>query len=194
MIQVDACESCRGRGSRREKRQFTVNLPEGTEAGAERVLKGQGEPGRFGGEPGHLKVTVNVRPHPFLVRKGEDIHCELAVSITEAAMGAKLPVPTVDGWVDMDLPHGVASGTKLRLRGKGVPRSRGGRGDQLVIVSVETPDPKVRDRARLDELLTQLEAESERIGALPTRRRMRDQASGASGVSEPPSDSEDGPD
>lgn len=180
MVQVDACESCRGKGSRRERRKFTVRLPPGTEAGAERLLKNQGEPGRFGGEPGHLRVTVNVKPHPYLQRKGEDIHCEVFVSLTEAAFGHKVPVPTVDGWVDMDLPHGVAGGTRMRLRGKGVPRARGGRGDQIVAVAVETPDPKARDRARLDQLMTQLEEESERIAALPKRAQMRAAARGES--------------
>ncbi len=173
MVQVDACRACGGRGSRREKRSFAVNLPPGTEAGAERILKGQGEPGRFGGEAGHLRVTVNLRPHPFLSRIGEDIHVEVNVSITEAAMGSKVPVPTVDGWVEMDLPHGVTSGTRMRLRGKGVPRARGGRGDQLVTVAVETPAATTRDRARLDELLMGLERESERLECLPKRARMR---------------------
>jgi molecular chaperone DnaJ len=174
MVQMDPCEACHGRGSRREKREFTVRLPPGTEPGAERVLKGQGEPGRFGGDPGHLRVTVNVKPHPFLRAKGEDVHCDAVVSITEAATGAKVPVATVDGWVDVDLPAGVVSGARLRLRGKGVPRTRGGRGDEIVTVVVETPDAKVRGRGRLDELLIELEKESERIGALPRRREVRD--------------------
>jgi molecular chaperone DnaJ len=173
MVQLDACTPCAGRGSRREARRFVVRLPPGTDPGAERVLRDQGEPGRFGGEPGHLRVTVNVRPHPFLRRRGEDVHVDLPVSLTEAALGRRVPVPTVDGWVEMELPPGTASGTRLRLRGKGVPRPRGGRGDQIVTIEVETPAARTRDRARLDGLLADLERESERIEALPRRAEMR---------------------
>ena len=138
LVQLDPCQTCRGRGTRRQNRSFRVRLPAGTEPGAERVIEGEGEPGRFGGSAGDLRVTVNVTPHPWLRREGDEIHCDVPVSLTEAAVGAKIPVPTVDGLVHVDVPPGVKSGTKLRLRGKGVPR-KGPRGDQLVTVHVETP-------------------------------------------------------
>lgn len=139
LLQLDACQTCRGRGTRRKTRSFRVRLPPGTEPGAERVIEGEGEPGRFGGPAGDLRVTVNVTPHPWLRREGDEVHCEAPVSLTEAALGAKIPVPTVDGVVHVDVPPGVRSGTKLRLRGKGVPRKGQARGDQLVTVVVETP-------------------------------------------------------
>jgi molecular chaperone DnaJ len=139
LVQLDPCQSCRGRGTRRQSRSFRVRLPPGTEPGAERVLEGEGEPGRMGGAAGDLRVTVNVHPHPWLRREGDEITCEAHVSLHEAAVGAKIPVPTVDGVVQVDVPPGVRSGTKLRLRGKGVPLKGKGRGDQLVTVLVETP-------------------------------------------------------
>jgi molecular chaperone DnaJ len=139
LVQLDACQTCRGRGTRRQNRAFRVRLSPGTEPGAERVIEGEGEPGRFGGSPGDLRVTINVTPHPWLRREGDEIHCEVPVSLTEAAAGAKIPVPTVDGLVQVDVPPGIKSGTKLRLRGKGVPRKGHARSDQLVTVLVETP-------------------------------------------------------
>ncbi len=176
MIHPDPCASCRGIGSRRANRSFDVKIPPGTPAGAERVVAGQGEPGRFGGEPGDLRITVNVRPHPRLVRDGDDIRCDAHISITEAVRGAQVSVPTVDGDVVLEVPAQIRSGTKMRLRGRGVPKGDGRkrgeppRGDQLVTVLVETPsssDP------RLADILAQLEGASVELGALPRRASER---------------------
>jgi molecular chaperone DnaJ len=139
MIQQDPCGPCSGRGSRREKRSFHVRLPPGTESGAEKLVEGQGEPGQFGGAPGHLRVTVNVRPHPWLRREGLDIVGEVYVSVGEAARGGKIPVPTLTGVAMVEIPIGVTTGAKLRLRGKGVPAEAGRPGDQIVAVIIETP-------------------------------------------------------
>jgi molecular chaperone DnaJ len=180
MIHKDPCATCSGRGTRRTARHFTVRLPPGTDAGAERLLEGQGEPGRFGASPGDLRVTINIRPHPWLSRDGDDIRCEVPVSLTEAVRGAKVPVPTVDGVVWVDVPAGIKSGTRLRLRGKGVPRAKasgrrgkagGDRGDQLVNVVVETPI--VGTDAELSATLDRLEALSERPDVLPRRTQQR---------------------
>lgn len=176
LIQKDPCTACSGRGTRRTTRRFTVRLPPGTEPGAERLLEGQGEPGRFGAAAGDLRVTINVRPHPWLVRDGDDIRCEVPISLTEAVRGAKVTVPTVDGKVTVDVPPGIRSGTRLRLRGKGVPRPkgagrRGTRGDQLITVTVETPI--IGDDASLRELLERLEAASDRPDVLPRRAELR---------------------
>lgn len=169
MLQEDACETCRGAGKRRASRAFTVTLPPGVESGAQKVLEGQGEPGRFEGSAGDLKVTIQVRPDPFLERRGAELRCELFVSLTEAAFGARVEVPTVDGPVALDVPAGIRSGTKLRLRGKGIPAKQG-RGDQLVLVTVETPaasDPNVATALR------ELEERSALASALPNRSEQR---------------------
>lgn len=169
LLQKDACQTCRGVGKRRAARAFTVTLPPGVDSGAQKVLAGQGEPGRFEGESGDLKVTVHVRPDPFLERRGDELRAELFVSLTEAALGARVEVPTVDGPVHLDIPAGVRSGTKLRLRGKGVP-SKQGRGDQLVSITVETPeltDPNVKATLR------ELEERSALASALPKRAQQR---------------------
>lgn len=173
MIQVDPCEACRGRGARREGRSFRVRLPPGTDGGAEKVIAGGGEPGQFGGEPGSLRVTISVRPHAWLRREGQDIHCDLWVSPVEAARGHKVPVPTLTGTALVDLPAGVATGAKLRLRGKGVPGESGKPGDQIVTVVVETPvvsGDAVTVASAIDALERALEAEPQ---ALPKRAAQR---------------------
>ncbi len=172
LIQRDPCKACRGRGVLKQERSFDVRLPPGTDAGTEKILRGQGEPGRFDGEPGNLRITVNVRPHPFLVRDGQNLRTTVPISITRAALGGKVPVPTIDGWVDMEVPPGVSSGSKLRLRGKGVPDTRGGRGDQFVELLVETPTNLAGTRTR--ELLLELERTSERENVLPKRQALLD--------------------
>ncbi len=169
LLQEDACETCKGAGKRRSERAFTVTLQPGVESGAQKVLTGQGEPGRFEGEAGDLKVTIRVRPDPFLERRGSDLRCELLLSLTEAALGCTLEIPTVDGLVKLDIPAGIRSGTKLRLRGKGVP-AKHGRGDQLVSVRIETPssaDPNV------SATLRELEERSALASALPDRAAQR---------------------
>lgn len=175
MVQLDPCKDCRGSGRRRESRSFSVRLPPGTEAGAERVLKGQGEPGRFGGEPGDLRVTVNVRPHAFLRRDGDDILFDYPARIDELALGAKVDVPTVDGWVRVDLPAGVEVGKRLRLRKKGVPDGRGGRGDQFVVLGVEVPrSPSPAHKQALEALGALAEQDAQ---STPRREKLQRAAS-----------------
>ncbi len=148
LVHTDPCATCRGTGRVRREVAYQVTVPPGTESGAERVLEGRGEPGRFGGPPGDLRVTINVRPDPDMRREGRNVVARLLVSPVEAATGALVPAPCVHGPLSVRLPPGVATGTKLRVRGKGVPV--GGRlGDALFEVVVETPrrppDPDARE-------------------------------------------------
>ncbi len=153
-----ACPACRGTGSRRRTRKLQVRIPAGVRDGARIRLTGKGEPGPPGGRPGDLYVNVRVRPHPFFGRKGADLTLELPVTYTEAALGANVEVPTLNGAVTMKIPAGTPSGKTFRLRGKGAPK-RGGRGDLLVTVHVEVPR-RLSKRER--ELLTELhESEDE---------------------------------
>jgi DnaJ-class molecular chaperone len=114
-----------------------VKLPNGVETGTQMRLAGQGEPGPGGN--GDAIVTVEVRPHRFYMRDGDDVRLDLPIAIDEAVMGAKIKVPTVDGAVMLGIPKGTSSGKTLRLKGKGFHRKDGSRGDQLVTVMVDIP-------------------------------------------------------
>jgi DnaJ-class molecular chaperone len=137
------------------KRQMTlpdgsmldVTIPPGTRDGQILRLRGKGGPGLGGGPPGDALIEVEVRPHRTFVRKGDDIHVELPISLREAVLGTKLKVPTPTGSVTMTVPAWTNTGTTLRLKGKGVPRPDGGRGDEYValkIVLPQQPDPELQ--------------------------------------------------
>lgn len=137
------------------ERVFTVTIPPGTRQGAVKMIRGEGEPGRSGGQPGDLHVIVRVREHPVFRREGHDVWCDVPVSFPQAALGAVVEVPTLDGKVRMRVPEGTQSGRTFRLRDRGIPRSasRGApRGDQMVRVVVETPTGlTARQRALLED-------------------------------------------
>jgi molecular chaperone DnaJ len=134
------CADCGGAAYNRRTRRVTVDVPAGIDDGQTLQLRGQGNAGQRGGSPGDLLVSIRVKPHAFLERDGTTLHCEFPVSFTQAALGAELEVPTIDGKVKYSLPAGTQTGTVFRLRGQGVPslRSRS-RGDQLVRVRVDVP-------------------------------------------------------
>lgn len=158
---VDACPSCRGNGQTERQREFVVNVPAGCEDGTTRRLAGQGEPGRQGGNSGDLTVVLRIKPHPLIRREGALLHCDVPLTLFEAALGAEIEVPTIDGKVEMKVPAGTQSGTVFRLRGKGVLAPSGQRGDLHVRVVVETPK-SLDDRSRLAllELASKLPASS----------------------------------
>ena len=126
---------------------LNVKIPAGLRDGQTLRLKGKGQPGHGGATAGDALVEVSVRPHPRFRRKGADIETDLAVSLPEAVLGAKVPVPTVSGEVQLTVPKGASSGTVLRLKGKGVPGAAGrAAGDQLVRLQVVLPkqvDPEL---------------------------------------------------
>jgi DnaJ-class molecular chaperone len=136
------------------KRQITlpdgsvldVNIPPGTRDGQLLRLRGKGRPGTGGGPPGDALVEIEVRPHRLFMRKGDDIHLNLPISLDEAVLGGKVKVPTPSGPVTMTVPKWANTGTVLRLKGKGVPRIDGSRGDEFVTLKVmlpEKPDPEL---------------------------------------------------
>ena len=134
------CKTCRGAGAVRKARKITVNIPAGADTGNAFVLRGQGHAGQNGGPSGNIIVVAEVRPHAFFRRDGSDVMMEKEISFVEAALGAELEIPTVDGKVKYTLPEGTQSGTTFRLKGKGIPSLNGrGRGDQYVTVYIETP-------------------------------------------------------
>jgi DnaJ-class molecular chaperone len=130
------------------KRQITlpdgsmldVNIPPGTRDGQILRLRGKGRPGMGGGPPGDALVEINVRPHPLFIRKGDDIHVELPISLGEAVLGGKITAPTPTGPVSLTVPKWSNTGKVLRLKGKGVSRPNGSRGDEYVTLKVMLPD------------------------------------------------------
>lgn len=138
----EPCINCNGRGTVNKSERLTVKIPPGVDNGSRVRLAGKGGPGTGGGPPGDLYIITNVRPHGFFERRGDNLYCEVPVTITEAALGAKIDVPTKDGMVTMTIPAGTQSGQELRLRGKGVPHlGSAGEGDQYVKLRVVVPTP-----------------------------------------------------
>ena len=141
------CPDCKGSGSVRKQRKITVNIPAGIDDGQAISLRGQGGAGANGGPAGDLLISVSVRPSDKFQREGTSIYYDHTVSFSQAALGAKLVIPTIDGNVEYDLPKGTQPGTVFRLRGKGVPVLNGrGRGDQFVTVQVAVPTSLTRDQ------------------------------------------------
>ncbi|MBI4261061.1 MAG: molecular chaperone DnaJ, partial [Actinobacteria bacterium] len=156
------CRDCAGSGVRHTTRRLQVKVPAGVQDGARIRLAGRGEPGGPGGRPGDLYVVVRVRPHALFGRRGADLTLELPVTYSEAALGAHVEVPTLNGAVTLKIPAGTAPGRTFRLRGKGAPRTRGGHGDLLVTVRVHVPQKLSREERDLLEKLQEAQKESPR--------------------------------
>lgn len=151
------CHTCKGEGRVRNTRKVKVNVPPGVDTGLQLRLRGEGEAGLRGGQPGDLLVAISVKEHPLFQRNGNDIILELPLNVAQAALGAEIKVPTVGGEETIEVPPGTQHETVFRLRGKGAPSLRGaGRGDQLVVTRIVVPT-KLTDRQR--ELLEELNAE-----------------------------------
>lgn len=148
------CRNCSGRGLERVQVSKTIPIPAGVDNGTQIRLAGEGEPGVNGGPKGNMYVIVRVKPHRFFRRKNDDVLLDLAVNIAQASLGAEIEVPTLDGEETLSIPAGTQPGRVIKMRGKGIPHlNRGGRGDQLVVVSVDIP--RNLD-ARQSELLEEL--------------------------------------
>lgn len=150
------CATCHGRGLERRTIKKTVTIPGGVDNDTQIRLPGEGQPGVFGGPNGNLYVEIQVRPHKFFHRKGNDIHLDLNINIAQAALGAEIEVPTIDGTATLHIPGGTQPGKIFTLKGKGVPFLRtNGRGDQLVIVNVAVPTRLSAEQRKLFEQLAQ---------------------------------------
>ncbi len=136
---VQSCGQCGGDGYSLRNHDIKITIPPGTDSGAKLRLKGKGFPGRSGGPSGDLVVAVKITPHPWFRRIGQNIILALPVLPSEAAAGATIDVPTVDGISTLSVPAGSAAGQKLRMRGKGINLKGGGRGDQIVELVVTVP-------------------------------------------------------
>ncbi|HTO68909.1 MAG TPA: molecular chaperone DnaJ [Myxococcota bacterium] len=148
-----ACNECRGKGRVETVQSLSVRIPAGVETGIRLRLAAEGEAGWDGGPPGDLFVMITVKEHPLFERDGTDLHCEVPLSIAQAALGAEIEVPNLDGKEKVEVKAGAQSGDTIRLRGRGLPRLGGGtRGDILVRLFVEVPT-RLNDeqRALLEE-------------------------------------------
>jgi molecular chaperone DnaJ len=147
------CPRCQGAGTVTGTRSVEVRIPVGVEDGTVLRLAGQGTQGRDGGPAGDLYLRLKIRPHPFFERKGDDLYCEVPITFAEAALGAEIEVPTLDGKVRVRVPSGTQSGQLLRLAGLGMPKRTGGRGDLYVRVKIVVPrDLTLRERQLIEEL------------------------------------------
>jgi molecular chaperone DnaJ len=148
---ADPCPKCQGQGRVRRAQSISVKIPPGVDNGSRLKLRAEGEAGFAGGPPGDLYVVIHVREHAMFARQDNDIVIEVPVSFPQAALGAEIEVPTLDGKVKLKIPPGTQSGKVFRLKAKGIVDLHGyGRGDQLVKIAVETPR---RLTARQRELL-----------------------------------------
>ena len=155
------CASCHGTGTVTKTEKLMVNIPAGVDNGARLTLRGKGDAGRNGGEDGDLILFITVRPDKYFVREGNDVYIQIPVAITQAALGASILVPTVDGTsIKVDIPAGIQSGTMLRVKGKGIPSLRGSsRGDMYIRVMVETPRRmSFKAKGLMKELAAELKA------------------------------------
>lgn len=151
------CRRCGGSGRVAETRTLAVEIPAGAPDGLQLRVPGRGEAGAPGGQPGDLYVVVQVAPHPTFERDEQDVLMTLPITYPQAALGAEIEIPTLDGSARLRIPPGTQSHSILRLRGKGLPGLRGaGRGDQLVRVVVTTPDKVSAEERQLLERLSEL--------------------------------------
>ena len=158
---AEKCADCGGAGATREDARVEVKVPPGVDTGTRLKLAGEGEPAPVpGGAPGDLYVVLQVSEHPVFTREDTEILCEMPISFTQAALGATIDVPTLDGPVKLKIPAGTQSGKVFRLKGKGVPAlSGGGRGDEHVRIFVETPAHLSKEQRDLLERFAALSGE-----------------------------------
>jgi molecular chaperone DnaJ len=149
-VNPSPCESCQGRGHAREKRTLKIRIPAGVEDGSRLRLAGEGEAGDEGMPAGDLYVVTRVRKHPFFERDGNDLVCEVPIAFTQAALWARIEIPTLEGPDVLKVPAGTQPGETIRLKGKGVPDVGGRRkGDLYVKVLVRTPENTTKEQKAL---------------------------------------------
>lgn len=169
-VVTDPCKKCKGRGRVAKDSELEVKVPAGIEDGTSLRYGGRGDAGHHGGEPGDLYVVLRVKEHEFFEREGNDLYCTVPVSITQAALGTELFVPTPYGEHHLKVPEGTQTGTRFRVKGKGVPvLNRNTKGDLFVEVLVQVPTKlSKQQRQLLEELdaLTKVENKPQKSGIL----------------------------
>jgi molecular chaperone DnaJ len=162
--QRTVCRNCGGEGRVQKMETLDVRIPPGAYTGSRVRVAGRGNAGIGGGPPGDLYIVTKVAPHPFFDRRGDDLYTVVPITVSEASLGAKVEVPTIDGRAQVRIPPATNSGTKLRLREKGAPsiRQTGKRGDQIVEVQIVVPKPEDERVRNLMKELSSLDPEDPR--------------------------------
>jgi len=140
-----------------------VNIPAGVRDGSTIRVPGQGGAGSNGAQPGDLYLHIQLRPHPAFTVRGDDLEVELAIAPWEAVLGGKVEAPTIDGRVELTIPSGARSGQRLRLRGQGLNKRNGGRGDEYVRLKIVTPKEVSQEERHLYEELQRVSRFNPRI-------------------------------
>jgi molecular chaperone DnaJ len=171
----DPCPRCHGKGKERKQVKVNVNMPAGVDTGNVLPLRGKGEAGSNGGPAGDLYINVRVAPHETFKRSGFDINMDTHISFSKAALGTEIKVPTVDGDVTYKVPAGTQSGTKFRLKGKGVPKVNSyGRGDQYVNVVVDIPKALSEKQKDVLKLFMEVSGEIQEEGKKSFKDKLKD--------------------
>lgn len=147
-ILTKPCPKCKGEGRTPTSEKVSINIPAGVIEGDQLKMRGAGEAGRQGGAVGDLYIVMRVAPHAFFERKGFDLHCQVKISIVQAALGAEIEIPTIEGTTKLRIPAGTQNGTAFRMPGLGVPH-RSGRGHQYTAVGVVIPTRLSREEKDL---------------------------------------------
>jgi molecular chaperone DnaJ len=154
----DPCGSCNGEGRKRKDVDLAVKVPAGIDVGQRLKLSGEGDAGMNGGPSGDLYVVIDIEEHEFFEREGFNVHCQVPISFSQAALGAEVEVPTLEGKVEVKIPEGTQSGSKMRLKGKGITKLGGyGTGDQILEIHVETPTKISSEQREIFKKLAEFE-------------------------------------
>lgn len=159
------CKTCHGQGRVEREQELEIKIPAGVDTGARLRLAGEGEAGVSGGSSGDLYVVIHIKEHDLFERQGNNLYVNVPVTFTQAALGAEIKVPTLDGEEPLSVPEGTQTGSIFRLKGKGIVSLQGhGRGDLFVVTTIVTPTRLSREQKRLLEQLASLE-EKQNLGA-----------------------------
>ena len=150
------CRTCNGRGQERKTARKTVSIPPGVDSGNQIRIAGEGQPGTNGGPHGNLYIEISVKKHKYFHRRKNNIFLDLNINVAQAALGAEVDVPTLEGTSKLTIPPGTQPGKTFRLRRKGIPHLRGsGRGDQMVVVNIQVPSRLSKEQRQLFEELAE---------------------------------------